>query len=210
MKGDSPMDVPINVRVNCSDGPCGKSTRVILKPNTKEITHVVIARGDPTSETEYLVDINRIMESNPDKIRLTLSRSELEKMPVYSATQFVPSELGGYTGIPYMMWPYYPAMAPFKIEGKPIPADELTIRRGAKVNALEGTVGRVDEFLIDPANDQITHLILREGHLWGKKEVTIPVDQIDHFKDNEVFLRLSKMDIDKLPTVPVRRSWKNS
>ena len=204
------MDVPINERVNCSDGPCGKSTRVILKPNTKEITHVVIARGDSVSETEYLVDINRIMESDPTKIRLTLRQEELGKMPVFSAAQFVPSELGGFTGIPYMMWPYYPAMAPLKAEGKPIPADELTIRRGAKVNALEGTVGRVDEFLIDPANDQITHLIMREGHLWSKRDVTIPVDLIDHFKDNTVFLRLSKMDIEKLPNVPVRRNWKNS
>ncbi len=181
---------------------------VILKPNTKEITHVVIARGDAISETEYLVDINRIMESDPTKIRLTLSQEELGKMPVFSAAQFVPSELGGFTGIPYMMWPYYPAITPLKTEGKPIPADELIIRRGAKVNALEGTVGQVDEFLIDPANDQITHLIMREGHLWGKRDVTIPVEQIDHFQDNTVFLRLSKMDIEKLPTVPVRRSWK--
>jgi hypothetical protein len=67
----------------------------------------------------------------------------------------------------------------------------------------------VDAFLIDPANDQITHLIMREGHLWGQRDVTIPVEQIDHFKDDTVFLRLSRPDIEQLPTVPVRRNWKN-
>jgi hypothetical protein len=204
-----PMDVPINVKVNCSDGPCGRTTRVILKPSTKEITHVVIDNDDPLAGKEYLVDVNRIMESDPTKVRLTLSQEELEQMPLFSATQFIPSELGGFTGVPYMMWPYYPAAAPVQVEGKPIPAGELVIRRGAKVNALEGPVGKVDEFLIDPANDQITHLIMREGHLWGKRDVTIPVEQIDHFKDDTVFLRLSRPDIEQLPTVPVRRNWKS-
>ncbi len=199
------MDVPINAKVNCSDGPCGRSTRVILNPGTKKITHVVVANGNAISETEYLVDVNRIMESDPNKIRLTVTREELAKMPVFSAAQFIPSNLGGYTGIPYLMWPYYPAMTPIKIEGKAIPVDELIIRRGARVNAIDGPVGKVDEFLIDPANTQITHLIMREGHLWGKREVTIPVSQIDHFKEETVFLRMTKMDVEKLPAVPVRR-----
>lgn len=199
------MDVPINAKVNCSDGPCGRSTRVVLNPGTKKVTHLVVATGDAVSETEYLVDVDRVMESDPGKIRLTLSQADLSKMPVFSAAQFVPSTLGGYTGMPYLMWPYYPAITPMRVEGQAIPTSELIIRRGSRVNALEGPVGKVDEFLIDPANDQITHLIMREGHLWGKREVTIPVDQIDHFKDDTVFLRLSKLEIEKLPSVPVRR-----
>ncbi len=199
------MDVPINAKVNCSDGSCGRSTRVILNPATKKITHLVVANGNAVSETEYLVDVDRIMESDPNKIRLTISQDELAKMPVFSAAQFVPSNLGGYTGVPYLMWPYYPPMTPLKAEGEAIPTNELIIRRGATVKALDGAVGKVDEFLIDPANGHITHLIMREGHLWGKKEVTIPVEQIDHFKDNTVFLRLSKPDIEKLPAVPARR-----
>ncbi len=199
------MDVPINAKVNCSDGPCGRSTRVVLNPGTKKITHVVVANGNAISETEYLVDVDRIMESDPNKIRLTATQDELAKMPVFSAAQFIPSNLGGYTGVPYLMWPYYPAMTPIKIEGKAIPVDELIIRRGARVNAIDGPVGKVDEFLIDPANTQITHLIMREGHLWGKREVTSPVSQIDHFKEETVFLRLTKEDIEKLPSVPVRR-----
>jgi len=202
------MDVPIDARVNCSDGACGKSTRVILKPSTAEITHVVVSNDEAITETEYLVPINRIVESTPQKIRLNMSRADLEGMSVFSAVHFVPSSLAGYTGLAYLMWPYYPAaVAPVAIEGKPIPTDELIIRRGAKVNTIEGTVGQVDEFLIDPTNDRITHLIMREGHLWGKKDVTIPVSQIDHFKDNTVFLRMTRVDIEKLPTVPVRHSW---
>jgi hypothetical protein len=59
--------------------------------------------------------------------------------------------------------------------------------------------------LIDPGNDQITHLVMREGHLWGQKDVTIPVGQIDHYKGNTVYLKLNKRAIEALPAIPVRR-----
>jgi hypothetical protein len=81
-----------------------------------------------------------------------------------------------------MMWPYSaPAGAYVTVEKEHIPAGELSIRRGARVNAVDGPIGLVDEFLINPDNDQITHLVMREGHLWGQKDVTIPVGQIDHY-----------------------------
>jgi hypothetical protein len=51
-------------------------------------------------------------------------------------------------------------------------------------------------------------LVLREGHLWGKKDVTIPVSEIDRITDDAVYLKLRKKVIATLPTVPVRRNWK--
>jgi sporulation protein YlmC with PRC-barrel domain len=73
------------------------------------------------------------------------------------------------------------------------------------VEATDGKVGRVDEFLINPKTDHITHLVLREGHPWGRKDVTIPVSQIDHYKENTVYLKLDKHGIEALPAIPVRR-----
>ena len=89
-----------------------------------------------------------------------------------------------------------------------IPAGEVVIRRGTSVEATDGAVGKVDEFLVDPEDDSISHLVLREGHLWGKKDVTIPVSEIDKITDEAVYLKLDKETIETLPTVPVRRKWK--
>ncbi|MGO8991417.1 MAG: hypothetical protein ACLQGU_10495 [bacterium] len=50
-----------------------------------------------------------------------------------------------------------------------------------------------------------THLVLREGHLCGKKDVTIPVSQIDHIEEDTVYLKLRKVDIQASPAIPVRR-----
>ena len=55
---------------------------------------------------------------------------------------------------------------------------ELAVRRGSRVRATDGDVGRVDEFLVDRETAHITHLVLREGHLWGQKDVLIPVSEI--------------------------------
>lgn len=201
------MDIPINAKVVCVDGSGGRSKSIILRPNTGKVTHVVVT-ADSFSETEYLVPVDRISESEPDEIRLSCSREELGKMPIFNKVEFIPSDLAGFNGGPYMMWPYYPLTTPYPpaVEIEQIPIDELVIRRGAKVEATDGHIGRVDEFLINPANDRISHLVMREGHLWGQKDVTIPVDRIDHYEENTVYLKLSKQDIEKLPSVPAKRS----
>ena len=94
------------------------------------------------------------------------------------------------------------------LEHEHIPVGEVAIRRGTSVEATDGRIGKVDEFLVHPENDVITHLVLREGHLWGKKDVTIPVSEIDKIAEEAVYLKLDKKAVEALPTVPVRRNWK--
>ncbi len=94
------------------------------------------------------------------------------------------------------------------LEHERIPAGEVVIRRGTPVKAADGQVGKVDEFLVDPKDDTITHLVLREGHLWDKRDVTIPVSEIDRIADDAVYLKLERKIIATLPTVPRRRNWK--
>ncbi len=105
-----------------------------------------------------------------------------------------------------MLWPYAtPATGFIMIENEHIPANELAVRRGASVEATDGHAGRVDEFLIDPIDNTITHLVLREGHLWGQKNITIPMSQIDRFEENTVWLKLDKQSIEALPAIPIHR-----
>ena len=110
--------------------------------------------------------------------------------------------LGDYPAV----WPYAVAKeTPHVSKEERIPPGELAIHRRARVEASDGPVGRVDEFLVDPSDGKITHLILREGHLWDQKDVTIPVSQIDHFGADTAYLKLNKDSIGKLPAIPVRR-----
>ena len=93
------------------------------------------------------------------------------------------------------------------VEELQIPPGELAVRRGTRVEATDGFVGKVDEFLVNPETGHITHLVMREGHLWGQKDVTIPLSAMAESREGTVFLKLTKQQIESLPTVPVHRRW---
>ena len=86
-----------------------------------------------------------------------------------------------------------------------------TVHRVIKRLSADGRVGRVDEFLVDATDGHITHLVLREGHLWGQKNVLIPVSQIERVEEETIYLKLDKRAIESLPIIPIRRptamSW---
>lgn len=197
------MDISINAKVSCSDGPCGQSTHVVIKPTTEELTHLVVSNGS-LPETEYLISIDQVAESTTYQIQLKCSREELQRMPIFQKMELVSSTLIGFTGNPYLSWPFSAPAAVSISQGRDhVPAGELAIRSGARVEATDGLLGSVDEFLVDPSNEHITHLVVHEGYLWGQKEVTIPVNQIDHYRDDTVYLKLNKGEVQKLPSFRV-------
>ena len=48
----------------------------------------------------------------------------------------------------------------------------------------------------------MTHVLLDEGHLWGKKTIAIPIDAVKDAKDS-VRLTLAKDQVRDLPAVDV-------
>jgi hypothetical protein len=48
---------------------------------------------------------------------------------------------------------------------------------------------------------------MREGHLWGQKDVIIPLSEMGDTREDTVFLKLDKHQIEALPTFPVHRHW---
>ena len=48
---------------------------------------------------------------------------------------------------------------------------------------------------------------MREGHLWGQKDVTIPVSELGKIESHHVQLKLSKAQIEALPAISVRRYY---
>jgi uncharacterized protein YrrD len=204
------MDIPINVEVRCTDEPCGTSNCVILNPITNQVTHVAV-QGNSFPYVKRLVPVEKIKETTSDMIQLSCDLYEYVTMPEFIQSEFIiPDPYGGNEEIPTtMLLPYAMVMGTVTIEHERIPPDELAIHRGTPVIATDGHVGHVDEFLVEPNNGHITHLVLREGHLWGKKDVSIPISKIDHIDKDAAHLKISKQDVEALPTLPIHRSgWK--
>jgi uncharacterized protein YrrD len=207
------MEIPTEVDVICSDGLCGHSTVVIVNPVTEQLTHIVV-RENHAPHVARLVPLEFIESSTPDQVRLRCTRAELEQMDPFVETEFLKTQVPRYSPDPLMVWPFVspaeiatPENRGVIVHHEHIPRGELAVRRGARVEAVDGHVGQVDEFVVDSTSEHITHLVMREGHLWGHKDVTIPVSHIDRIAENTVYLKLHKSEVAALPAVPVRRQW---
>ena len=210
------MEIPLNAQVECTDGICGRSVYLLINPVIDQVTHVVV-KEDASTNTEFIVPVDLVTETIADTIRLSCSKVELEKMDRFIKTKViaerVPVRDYGYGGGMYGMASYYlPYVTSDRtiyktVENHQIPPGELAVRRGTRVEATDGDVGHVDEFVVNPDNGNITHLVMREGHLWGKKDVIIPLSAMDQIREDTVFLKLDKHQIESLPTFPLNRRW---
>lgn len=199
------MDIAANASVYCLDGYFGHSTYIILNPITKQITHLVV-QEDAVASPERLVHIDLVANATPDQIDLICTRSELTLMEHFIRTEFIPSNLPDYPFDTHLMWPYLMSKIEMKaVDSESIPAGELAVRRNAGVEARDGFVGHVDEYIVDGQGKRITHLVIRTGHLWERRRVDIPVSQIDHIEEDVIYLKLDKYEIEQLPAIPTGR-----
>jgi len=211
------MEIPLQAQVECTDGVCGRSVYVLIDPLIEQVTHLVV-KEDSSPNTEYIVAVDMIATTIADTIRLRCTKAELEKMPPFVKTEFVEEKVpvgnmegaGGIYGMgTYYYMPYVTPEITVQVpkEHLQIPAGELAVRRGTRVEATDGYIGKVDEFVINPENGKITYLVMREGHLWGAKNVIIPVSAMDDTGEDTLFLNIDKQQIESLPTFPVHRLW---
>jgi hypothetical protein len=87
-----------------------------------------------------------------------------------------------------------------------VPKHEVELRRASSVRSADGyELGEVDGFVVD-GDDGITHLVLEHGHLWGRREVTIPIGAVSRVETDAVTLGLTRDEVGALPEVPGQRS----
>jgi sporulation protein YlmC with PRC-barrel domain len=208
------INIPVDAGVECADGVCGVSTHVVINPISKKITHLVV-RQKEIPHIERMVPVEWVTQTTSNFIQLKCTMEEFGHQEMFTETEYVkldpadwpPVAPAPFTGGTYFYWPYSVAESEryVPVEHERVPAGELAVRRGAQVEATDGHVGRVDEFLVDPGDEHITHLIMREGHLWGQKDVSIPISVIEYIEENTVYLKLSKGEVEALPAIPIRR-----
>jgi sporulation protein YlmC with PRC-barrel domain len=180
---------------SCVDGPGGKVSRVILDPATQTVTHLVI---EPKHKMGLgrLVPLDLVDTTGGDlRLRCTVEEfGELEPAQEAELLDDVTGSLG-----PGAMNAAMGVSAPVPIMVEDVvPLGEAGVNRGEPVHALDGEIGRVHGFLVDPDDHRVTHVLLGEGHLWGRKEVSIPVSAVTGI-ENGIWLSLTRKQVEDLP-----------
>jgi sporulation protein YlmC with PRC-barrel domain len=202
----------IGAEASCTDGACGEVIRVVVDPVARAVTHLVV---EPTDRQGLgkLVPLD-LVEVVAGVVRLGCSMEEFDKLEAAEETHFLPGseDLGGYRSGHVYAWPYYTRdlgsgiggmgnMTP-PITSDTVPLGEVAVRRGQEVHATDGAIGRVQGLVIDAGDHHVTHVLLQEGHLWGRKDVAIPISAVTTI-DGGIQLNITKHEVQELPPVDI-------
>jgi len=204
------------VEVTCSDGVCGDLRCVVIDPVGRVLTHLVVEPKHRQGMAR-LVPID-LVDATVEEIRLRCSRAEFDALEHAEEAHFLleADEQMGYGAGQAVAWPYYGlgggmggmgkggmgiANTPQVVIDDRVPAGEVEVRRGDHVHATDGKIGRVQGLVIDPKDHHVTHVLLGEGHLWGKKEIAVPIGAVKDVAGDGVRLNITRDEVRNLPSV---------
>jgi sporulation protein YlmC with PRC-barrel domain len=207
----------IGARASCTDGHCGHVRRLIIDPATETVTHLVIQPGH-SKQAGRLVPVH-LAATADGEVRLCCTLAEFGKLDhaeerqlgdeaddhvgdvglfsgglVYNVSGDALANVGGGQ---FMDIGHIPGHRRIVVEDV-VPAGEDQVGPGDRVHAADGEIGRVQGFLVNPDDDQVTHVLLQEGHLWGRKKVAIPISAVTRV-DAGIRLNLTKEQVGDLP-----------
>jgi uncharacterized protein YrrD len=193
-----PETFTIGAHVEGTDGRCGSLVRLIVDPTTESLTHLAVQPGSH-EELTRLVPIALVTSVEDDVIRLSCTTKRFEQLDSATDIELLSSAdlLATQSGVG--------AGLPLGHHSKPrfsdvVPTGQVEIRHGDAVHAKDGWIGAVEGLVIDPAGEQVTHVILQEGHFWGRKHVAIPIGAANRV-DDVIRVELTKEEIEALPPV---------
>jgi sporulation protein YlmC with PRC-barrel domain len=189
----------------------GHIDRVVLNPETKEVTHIVVRKGALFTQEERVVPIDMVARTTRAEIDLRDEAGDLKSSPAFEERRIVGEDVDAPPASPVMYGtPMMGASLPpdpadrfvTQIEQN-IPEGTVALKEGATVITAEGKhVGRVEQVRADLPADRATHLLVSAG-LFTKETKLIPITWVKMIDENEVHLRVESDALDKLADASV-------
>ena len=221
------MRLDLGCPVRCTDDAFGELADVVIDPTTRRVTHLVVQPHHQTDQAR-LVPIERARGGEAADATIVLDGTVAEIGQLERVREAAYLRLGEFpvedpdweVGIEEMLaQPYYQGLdavgeAPIAYDDHVmwhydrIPKGDVEIRRASPVTSADRHhLGHVDGFVVDD-HDHIGHLVLEHGHLWGKREVVIPIGAVARVETDAVVLTLTKDEVGALESHRVHR-WRN-
>lgn len=201
----------------------GRVDRVVLNPQTRRITHIVVRQGFLFTE-DKLIPIGQVASTQEERVTLKSTADQLGELEPFEETHYAPLSdeeraLVGYSGPTHALPLYY--YPPVSLTGfaypagvfDPIPITQakevgterntpvgtIALQEGARVlNVNDEEIGSVERVISNDQNRQITHLVLAQGLIFRKRKL-IPVAWVQVIGEDTVRLNVSAHMIDSLP-----------
>jgi sporulation protein YlmC with PRC-barrel domain len=164
----------MGVPASCTDGFCGNVSDFVVDAGTLMVTHLIV-EPERRRHLGKLVPI-RLVEAADDSVELDCDLAAFDALADVD-------DASGPSG------------------SDPLPPGHLAVRGDQPVHSTDGPIGKIRAVMVDASNRRATHILLQEGHLWGKREVAIPWDSVTNL-DGGVHLSLTSEAVKELPPVP--------
>jgi sporulation protein YlmC with PRC-barrel domain len=188
----------LGAKATCTDGFCGVVRRTIVDPAARTVTHLVIEPGHHHHTGSRLVPVE-LAEEAAGEIRLQCTLDEFGRLDL---AEKVDVASGGYGQANPVRGHGHAGMGvsdqtPILVRHA-VPLGEAEVVRHDPVHATDGEIGQVEGFVVDSADHKMTHILLQEGHLWGRKQVAIPASAVVSV-DAGIQLNITKKQVEELP-----------
>lgn len=200
--------------VNCPDGPLGELADLVIDPTSNRVTHLVVKASDlPGGSRLVPIELVRCDHARRD-VTVECTAEEAATLPGVQEVQYLrPGEVPvedadhevGVQDLYLMPSGESGAFVDLQPDLEPdvvmsydrVPKGTVEVRHLTPVTAADGEeLGVLDGMVVDAG--RITHVLLRHGHLWRRRELAIPVADVAKVGMDAVALRLSREQVEAL------------
>ncbi len=212
-------------KLDANDGEIGRAKEFYFDDLHWTVRYLVADTGNWLTGLQVLISPYAMGSANIQKenIKVNLSKKQIENSPSLFTDKPVSRQFEndyyGYYGWPTywsgsFMWGNYPEIMRDSKDWKPAnqQKDEgdshlrsTNAVSGYHIQAIDGEIGHVDDFIIDGQTWAIRYLIIDTTNWFGGKKVLISPKWIDHisWNDSKVFVNLSSEEIKQAPEYSV-------
>jgi osmotically-inducible protein OsmY len=205
------FDFNIGATVHCKNGKFGKLKKLVVDPDSMEITGLVVGKGFFRTE-DRIVPVSDVDRATDEYIMLSINDTKLEEYPEYvalllSSNSPVESRSkseqktinSAYVAHPYVFGPagHYSPVLQKKIVHANVHPDHEVIGRGTLVHNQKNRIGSIDHLLVDAESGELTHLVINQGLF--SDSLVFPISIAERVNEAGIFLSIDEEEIDQLP-----------
>ena len=216
-------------KLEASDGEIGHVKDFYFDDRPWVVRYLVADTGSWISGRLVLISPHSLgrLDQAGKTLRVNLTRKQIEDSPAIESHKPVSRQyeeqyyryygwpyywqgdgLWGLSGFPILELPSAPPAAEQSAAGgSPTETAEAHLRStkaviGYRLEASDGTIGHVCDFMMDDQSWAIGQLVIKTGHRFSGKEVEIPTTTVERISwdDSTVFVNLTKAAVEASPT----------
>jgi len=191
------IDLILSAPVFATDALVGRLEHVVIDPSHGRAAYLVV-REEALPNTLRLVPEKYVASADAKGVHLSIDAAKAAGLREYVITDYyAPSFFLTLAAREHCNLPMAPSS--WTVERPATPQGDVALSGHEAVHAVDGKVGRLDGVLTEAHTGRVVTLLMRQGHLWGAREVAIPAGLVAAYEDGVVRLSVDVAAVAALP-----------